>query len=117
MTVVYVAGPFRAANAWEIAQNINRAATAALEVWLMGAVAICPHLNSAPFQGAAPDLTWLTGYLELLERSDVVLMLPGWEQSRGASAEYARARQLYKPIVFGVDEAREWLTQKSGLSQ
>lgn len=68
MRVVYIAGPFRAENAWEIEQNIRRAEEAALELWRAGAAVLCPHTNTRYFQGAAPDHVWLEGDLELLRR-------------------------------------------------
>ena len=59
MKVVYIAGPFRGPNAWEIEQNIRRAESLALEVWRAGAAALCPYTNTRFFQGAAPDDVWL----------------------------------------------------------
>jgi len=33
MRVVYIAGPYRAPNAWEIEENIRRAERIALHIW------------------------------------------------------------------------------------
>ena len=77
-----------------------------LMVWLCGAVALCPHANTANFDGAAPDEVWLAGDLELLTRCDAVLTVDGWESSRGATAEVEFARQrgmtLFDDIGIGV---------------
>lgn len=44
---------------------------------------------------------------ELMKRGHVVLMLPGWEQSRGVEAEIAAARENGVPIEFlNPDEMR-----------
>lgn len=94
MRVVYIAGPFRAANAWEIEQNIRKAEEAALALWRSGYAVICPHANTRFFQGAAPDDVWLEGDLEILRRCDVICALPGWENSVGAVAEVNLARDL-----------------------
>ena len=59
MKVVYVAGPFRGPNAWEIEENIRRAERLALEVWRLGCACLCPHTNTRFFQGAAPDAVWV----------------------------------------------------------
>ncbi len=91
MKVVYIAGKFRGADAWEIANNIHKAATLALEVWKAGMTAICPHLNTAVFQGALPDDVWLKGDLEILSRCDAVLVVDNWMHSEGARAEVAYA--------------------------
>lgn len=38
--------------------------------------------------------------LAMLEVSDIVLMLRGWEQSKGAVIEESRARDLDKKIIY-----------------
>lgn len=87
MKVIYIAGPFRGANTWEIEQNIRRAETLALAVWRAGGVAICPHTNTRFFQGAAPDSIWLEGCLALMYRCDGVIFTPDYKQSSGALEE------------------------------
>lgn len=89
--VIYIAGPFRAANQWEQEQNIRRAEELSLRVWRVGGVALCPHLNTRFFSGALPDEVWLEGDLELLRRCDAILMVQGWELSFGAVQERAFA--------------------------
>ena len=100
MKVVYVAGPFRASSAWGIEQNIRRAEALALQVWKAGFACICPHTNTRFFQGAAPDEVWLTGDLELVKRSDAVLMVPGWKRSSGATQERDVAMALNIPVYY-----------------
>ena len=101
--VVYLAGPFRAANAWEVEQNIRAAETMALEVWRRGYACLCPHTNTRFFDGAADDAIWLAGDLAMLARCDVVLMLPGWEQSSGATAEHGYAISRGIPVVYEIE--------------
>lgn len=102
MKVIYIAGPFRADNAWEIEQNIRRAECLALEVWKAGAAAICPHTNTRFFQGAAPDDLWLSGDLEIMRRCDAVLLTANWEDSTGARAEFELALNLNMPIFVAL---------------
>lgn len=99
MKVVYVAGPFRAPNSWELERNIRRAEELALEVWRAGFACICPHTNTRFYQGAAPDEVWLDGDLEILRRCDAVLLTQNWQQSSGTRAEVADAT-LNKIPVF-----------------
>ena len=103
MKVVYVSGPFRASNAWETWQHVNRAAVMALEVWRAGAACVCPHLNTFCFQGAADDDVWLQGDLEMLRRCDAVLMIDGWEWSVGARHERTFAIGLKLPVFYSLD--------------
>ena len=106
MIVVYIAGPFRASNAWEIEQNIRRAEEDALEVWKLGAAALCPHTNTRFFQGAAEDELWLRGDLEMLGRCDAVLMVYGWQVSTGATAEREHALKKGIPVVYSLEELK-----------
>lgn len=109
MPIVYVAGPYRGPNAWEIEENIRRAESLALDAWLIGAAAICPHANTRFFQGAAPDDVWLQGDLAMLARCDAVLLTSDWHRSQGARSEveFARARGI--PILYSLVELQDWL--------
>ena len=113
MKLVYVAGPFRAKpdprNQWQQWENIRRAAALALEVWKLGASCICPHLNTAFFEGAAPAETWLHGDLEQLRRCDAVLMTPDWLDSVGARAEAEFAQTHGIPVLLTLEDLAFWL--------
>jgi hypothetical protein len=118
VTVVYIAGPFRAKpdplNQWQQWENIRASAALALEVWQLGAAALCPHLNTAFFQGAAPDAVWLDGDLELLGRCDAVLMAPRWEFSAGACEERRIANASGVPIFYDIATLAGWLRMMKG---
>jgi hypothetical protein len=114
MMVVYVAGKFRGPDHWAIAENIRAAERVALEVWRLGFACICPHTNTAHFQGAAPDAVWLEGDLEMLRRCDAVVVVPGWEESEGARSEVALARSRGMPVLT-LDELRTGKFWSGGL--
>lgn len=107
--VIYIAGPYRAPNAWEIELNIRAAETVALEVWRLGAAAICPHTNTRFFQGAAPDDVWLDGDLAILAKCDGLLLLPTYERSVGARAERDYAIELGLPTFITLWALDRWL--------
>ena len=109
MRVGYIAGPFREISAWAVAENVRRAERVALDVWRAGAAALCPHTNTAHFDGAAPDSIWLEGDLEMLRRCDFVVMVEGWEGSMGAQAERLEAFRRGIPVFYGVETATQWL--------
>lgn len=115
MTVVYVAGPFRAMNErgdqdmWRVQQNVMAAMNVALKVWKLGAVALCPHANSMFFTGAGDDAMWLNGSLELMRRCDAVVLVSGWEQSQGTLAEIREAQSEAIPVFESVEELKGWL--------
>lgn len=101
MKVVYVSGPYRdARGSFYVHQNIERARNMAAALWAEGFVPICPHANSAHMDGAVSDATFLEGDLELVRRSDAIVLLDGWEDSEGAKAEAFLAGQLGKVVYY-----------------
>jgi hypothetical protein len=100
MKVVYIVGPYRATTPLGILQNVHKAGDVALKYWRKGYAVICPHKNTALFDGQADDCIWLEGDKELLRRSDVVVMMQEWEQSAGATAEHDLAKSLGLEIIY-----------------
>lgn len=112
--LVYVAGPFRSPYGFHgIVQNIRRAEAVALELWLAGYTAVCPHLNTANFQDSLPDDVWLDGDLRILERCDAVFLVPGWESSSGTNAEIRHAKEIGIPVFADLDKINEWAKEAS----
>ena len=111
MTAVYIGGPYSAPTQHQIEQNIRAAEALALEVWKLGAVAICPHTMTRFYEGVLPRETWLAGDLELLRRSDALLLVRGWEESAGTRAEVEYASQLKIPIFERLEWLARWLTR------
>ena len=112
MQLVYIAGPFRAATAWEIEQNVRRAEELALEVARAGAMPVCPHTNTRFFHGQCTDEFWLAGTMELLHRCDAVVAAYGWERSSGSRAEVAEADRCGIPAFLSADRMdylEEWV--------
>lgn len=100
MKLIYIAGPFRGATAWDVEQNVRRAEALALSVWRIGAAALCPHTNTRFFDKSANDKAFLAGTMEMLRRCDGMILVRDWEHSSGTRAEIAEALRLHIPI-FG----------------
>ena len=112
MKVIYIAGPYRDERGeWWIRENIRDAEDAALYVWQHGAVALCPHKNTAFFGGApkTKDQMWLEGDLELLERCDALFAIDGWERSEGARQEIDFANRLGIPVLYDFREVSTFI--------
>ncbi len=109
MKVVFVAGPYRALNEWEVIQNIRCAEALALELWKMGLAVICPHKNTELFGGAAPDKVWLDGALEMVKRCDAIVCTINWERSEGARGEVELAKRLGIQVFYSLPEVGSWL--------
>lgn len=109
--VVYVAGPYRGANAYEVELNIREAEAATFELAKAGIVAFCPHTMFRHFDGTLTDEFWLLASSELMLRCDYLLLLTGWRKSEGCKAE----KELWVKqsgdgeIYYGVEDLIDWL--------
>ena len=109
--VAYVAGPYRAETHAEVHANIQRARRVAEQLWAKGYAVICPHLNSAFMSGPIDEKNFLDGYLELVRRSDIVVLTTDIAgiSGTGTQKEYELARELGIPVVShnGIPPAEE----------
>lgn len=117
--LIYVAGPYRAATREAIASNIEAARLVGISAAELGWFPVIPHANTAHMELDLPDLGddfWLRGTMEMMERCDAVMLVPGWENSAGTKGEMARADALRIPIFRTLEtlpSARafiEWLS-------
>lgn len=93
MKLVYVAGKFRGANAWEIACHVHAAEEVALKIAELGGMPVVPHSLGQSMAGTLDESFWLKGTLALLARCDGILLLRNWLESAGARAESAFAEK------------------------
>lgn len=112
--VIFIAGPFRAENAWLIERNIRAAEETGLALMVaaeacedFGIAALIPHTLYRFFQGAAPDRVWLDADMEMLRRCDGALFIDGWQASTGAVAEYNECERRDIPIYHSIPTALE----------
>lgn len=95
-----VSGSYRGKTDLEVAWNMHLASEAAKILWQQGYAVICPHLNSAHFDGICEDSVWLKGYLEILKRCDGIFVLRNSQSSLGTQKEIELAKQLGKFILY-----------------
>jgi len=109
--LVYIAGPFRGANAWEVENNIRDAESYGFKVAEIGAVPVIPHTMYRFWDGTLTDEFWLAATLETMRRCDAVLLLPNWKRSTGSKAEKAEAIRLGMPVFESQPflALRKWL--------
>lgn len=100
MKLAFISGPYRGKTISDVVANIRHAEKYAIQYWQDGYAVICPHKNTALFDGLAPDRVWLDGDMEMLRRCDLCVMIPGWSNSVGARAEHTLAKELGVEVVY-----------------
>ena len=106
LPLIYVAGPYRAATRDDIARNIDAARSVGISAAALGWFPVIPHANTAHMELDLPGLGddfWLAGTLEMMERCDAVVLIPGWQNSAGTRGEIIRAEELGIPVFRTLD--------------
>lgn len=109
----YIAGPYSAPTRELEDKNIQIAALVAGNYIRQGWAVFCPHTHSCLIaRDFGPDdwNTWLILDLYWLSKCDIVVFLPGWKESKGASIEHMVARGLSKEIVYLEEATNERLS-------
>lgn len=104
--VCYLGGPYRdKRGVYYITRNIEEARHVAAQLWAMGFACLCPHMNTNLLDGmeGTQDDTFLDGDLDMIERCDLFIAMPRWQQSTGTKAEREHALAVGLP-VFVWDE-------------
>jgi hypothetical protein len=91
LPLIYIAGPFRGATPLDVRRNVERARDYGLIVAQAGGYPMIPHTMTSEFDKQLVDQFWLDGTLEMLLRCDAIALIPGWQDSRGATLEQAWA--------------------------
>ena len=109
MKLVYVAGPFRGKNSWEVENNIRKAEQMGFEIAEMGAIPIIPHTMYRFWDGTLNDEFWLACGIEMLVRCDAIFMNYGWMHSTGSKAELDFAKKQNIPDFYDLGSLKRWL--------
>jgi hypothetical protein len=110
--LVYIAGPYRASDPWEVERNVRSA-----ELWIphiaaLGVVPICVHSMYRFFDKSA-DVSadyWIKGTLEIMRRCDAVFVRPGDYVSEGTEGEINEANALGIPVFKTLRGLCGWIS-------
>jgi len=103
MKKVYVAGAYSSDNVLGVLNNIREGIRVSTEILLAGYAPFCPWLDHqfvlALREGEhIPVRAFQENSIAWLEVSDVMVLVPGWENSHGTRAEIEIARTLNIPV-------------------
>ena len=113
MRRIYIAGAYSADNVIDMLENMRRGMRLAAEVLMTGFAPFTPwhdYHHILQLQGKerllledmyAYSMAWL-------EVSDAVLIVPGWEHSRGTKTEIEAAEARAIPVFFSIEDLLDW---------
>ena len=108
MKRVYLAGKYSADNVLDVLKNIGRGEYYAAKLFMAGFAPFCPwHDRSYVMSNWDKEFTVLMFYnysLAWLEVSDYLVVLSGYEISKGTLKEIEKAKELNIPVYYDVDK-------------
>lgn len=113
--LVYVAGPYSADTVEGRSKNIKAAWKAGCQVAALGVYPVVPHMNTAHMDKLQSWEWWIDATLELMLRCNAVLMMEGWEKSRGARGEEAMAKKVGIPVFYNIVDLAGWVAGQMNL--
>ena len=110
--LIYIAGPYTAEDIYQLRRNILQAERTGREVFQRGYIPVIPHsLGDAMETGKHFEhfqhQDWMQKLcLPLLSRCDGILMMQGWQQSKGSRMEFEFAQNNNMPVFFSAERIR-----------
>ena len=110
MIRVYVAGPYSANNVMDVLHNIRKGVGVCAQLVTLGFAPYCPWLDHHyVLSGAAITVRDLQeASMQWLGVSQAMLMLSGWEHSKGTRSEWAEALDRGIPVFSSLDDLLAW---------
>lgn len=104
--IAYTAGKYRAETLNGVRINTLRAEAIAIKYWELGYGVICPHKNCFMIdcESVNDDLIMEADLIMIQRCVDVMIMIPGWEDSEGAIKEHNLAVKLGIKIIYETEE-------------
>lgn len=112
MKRIYIAGAYSASNVITVLDNMREGMRLATKVLLLGHAPFCPWIDFH-FQLMLRENEILTveDYYKYsiawLEVSDAMLLVPGWQSSKGTKTEMEIAFKMDIPIYYDIKELKD----------
>jgi hypothetical protein len=97
--MAFISGAYSGRSPSEVEDNLSRATQVVKEALKAGWVPVCPNVFWHPFADLQEYDFWLEAALDLLEECDVLVLVPGWENSSGVLREVELAKDLGIPVI------------------
>ena len=109
MKRIYVAGAMTSPDSIQFLDNLRRGMRVSTEVLLAGYAVFSPFIDYSLFfqcrEGECIPIHTIQGNsLAWLDVSDALLLVPGWESSKGTKKEIERAGELGIPVFYSIHE-------------
>lgn len=117
MKRVYIAGPYSSDNIIQGLENIRSGMRMAAKLLQHGLAVFCPWLDHQLFlqlrEGEEISLETIQAHsLAWLRAADAVLVLKGFQASKGTLAEMKAAYDIDKPVFFNPLDLYEWVKEE-----
>jgi len=106
MKTVYVAGAMQADNILDVLNNIHKGINVAGKVAQAGYAPFVPHFDiEFAKQGIKLPMNFYYDYtMEFLKRCDYVVVVDGYENSKGVLEELQKANELKIPVFYNITD-------------
>lgn len=111
--LVYIAGPYTAADPRLVEINVRAAESMAYSIYRLGASAICPHTTTRWVDKDVSYDFMCFATLAQMVRCDAVLFLEGWEKSSGSVREHETALLRGMPAFYSLPTLAVWLAARN----
>lgn len=111
MKRIYVAGAISSSDPIQFLENLRRGMRVSTEVLLAGYAVFSPFIDYSFFfqlrDGERIPIDIIQSQsMSWLEVSDAMLLVSGWENSRGTQKELARAREIGIPVYESIESLK-----------
>jgi len=101
MKICFISGAYRNDDPIIKMGNIERAVIYMRKYLRQGFAVICPHTNTGlDCYDMEKEVDFCKMYLTFIPFIDIMVMMPGWQDSEGAKREHEEAVILWKTIIY-----------------
>jgi hypothetical protein len=110
MIMVCILGPYTGPDVLTVAGNCRRGHDMAIELLRRGYCVHDPWLDLEwALRANLPLETFKNNTIEIMKRSDAIMLTEGWEFSEGVKPELEIARRRDIPVFLTPEELDEWV--------